>query len=633
MALVLIKYKSSWRQPTQGGRIVGTMQTGTKKVQYSSSKEAKQAAARLSQDAAVVYAEVNAASVKPLAIPNDPNYSNQWHLPKISAPQAWDYQQGQASTTIAIIDTGVKGDHPDLSGKVLAGKGFVGPSAVDFAANSDSDPCGHGTAVAGLAAASTNNGLGVAGVDWQARILPIQVINKADQNCRFGYIEDLIEAIQFAADAGVKIINVSLGTPDFSQALRDAVVYARNKGSIVVAAAGNGGALLYPAGYSEAIAVGATDSNDVVASFSSAGSELDLVAPGVSAATTCDPDGADLSCAPGAPYANFNGTSAAAPIVSGALGLALSRNPGMVGADFLAAARSGVDKVAGMGGAFTAPSYGHGRLNARKILWSFQNYHAQWVSQNGFPTIPRGGAYQFEVRFLNTGKSTWVKNDPLYPVNLGTDRTQDRIPGFIREGGHPSGWLKENRIELVESSVPPGGVGTFRFWYTVPPDKAFGIYREYFRPVADFWSWLDDWGVYWDLKVPTPEDEYHYIWVGQNAFPTLRRGESYKFSVTLQNTGVATWRRGKVNLGTDRSRDRIPGFIREGSTPSGWLSHNRIEMREESVPPGGLATFEFWYTVPPDKAFGAYREYFRGVADFITWMEDYGIYWELTVTP
>jgi thermitase len=635
-AQVLVKYKYGLFKPTKGGRVVGTIDgVGVRQIQYHSYEEAAAAAVALHDNFFVEYAEVNTLSVRTLATPNDTRYSSQWHLPKISAPSAWDHQQGVTSTIIAVIDTGIKGNHADLSGKVLAGKGFVGSSTVDFSANSDSDPCGHGTAVAGLAAASTNNSVGVAGVDWNARLMPIQVIDDSAQlSCQFGFVSDLVEAIIYAADAGAKIINVSLGTSDFSQSLRDAVVYARNKGSMVVAAAGNGGSLLYPAGFSEAIAVGATDENDVLASFSSTGSELDLVAPGVSVHTTCDHEESDLSCTSGTPYANFSGTSAATPIVSGALGLALARNPGMVGADFLAATRNGVDKVAGMGGANFTHSYGYGRLNAFKLIWGFQHYSAQWISQNGYPTIPRGQSYKFSVTFKNTGKSTWYRNDPFVLVNLGTDRSRDRIPGWIREGGSPSGWRSPNRVELTQATVAPSANGTFEFWYTAPPDKGLGIYREYFRPVADGWDWLEDYGVYWDVTVPTLEEQYRHTFVSQNFHSkSVTRNEAIEFVVSVKNTGSITWQQGVVNLGTDRGRDRVPGWIREGSGPSGWLKDNRIRMEQGSVAPGGTASFRFWMTTPPDKAAGTFREYFRLVADGITWMEDYGIYWDLTVVP
>lgn len=132
-----------------------------------------------------------------------------------------------------------------------------------------------------------------------------------------------------------------------------------------------------------------------------------------------------------------------------------------------------------------------------------------------------------------------------------------------------------------------------------------------------------------------PED-YRSAWITQNAYPTLQRGESYRFSIQFRNVGSATWHRGVVNLGTDRSRDRIPGFIREDrrtGQPSGWISGNRVALQEVSVPPGGIGTFVFWYTVPHDHASGTFREYFRPVADGITWMDDCGCHWDVTVVP
>lgn len=140
------------------------------------------------------------------------------------------------------------------------------------------------------------------------------------------------------------------------------------------------------------------------------------------------------------------------------------------------------------------------------------------------------------------------------------------------------------------------------------------------------------------VRAQTPSrnpDDYHAAFAGQNSYPTLEIGGCYQFEIKFRNTGRATWYRGVVNLGTDRPRDRIPGFIREdrcNRQPSGWISPNRVELREASVPPGGVGTFVFFYTVPHDHATGMFREYFRPVADGVTWMEDCGCYWDVTVT-
>jgi surface antigen len=128
--------------------------------------------------------------------------------------------------------------------------------------------------------------------------------------------------------------------------------------------------------------------------------------------------------------------------------------------------------------------------------------------------------------------------------------------------------------------------------------------------------------------------DYHAAVASQNAYPTRRPGECYRFVIQFRNTGAATWHRGVVNLATDRPQDRVPGFIREDrctGQPSGWVSPNRISLQENTVPPGGIGTFVFAYTITADHAAGTFREYFRPVADGITWMEDCGCYWDVTV--
>lgn len=238
----------------------------------------------------------------------DPYYPRQWHLPRIGAERAWEVSRGAPEITVAVVDTGVDSSHPDLSGRVLAGYDFV---------DGDSDPCdenGHGTYVAGILAAAGDNGLGVAGVAWRVRVLPVRVLDKSGQ----GYYSDVAAGIRYAADRGAKVINLSLGGGAYSRALQEAVDYARSRGSLPVAAAGNGAAqsLDYPAACNGVIAVGATDENDLPAPFSNRGGELDIMAPGVSI----------LSAYPGNRYTSMSGTSAAAPQVSGAAALLLSVN-------------------------------------------------------------------------------------------------------------------------------------------------------------------------------------------------------------------------------------------------------------------------------------------------------------------
>lgn len=128
---------------------------------------------------------------------------------------------------------------------------------------------------------------------------------------------------------------------------------------------------------------------------------------------------------------------------------------------------------------------------------------AAWAGQSGYPTLSKNESAEFWVSFRNEGKTTWTKNGNT-PMRLGTQRAQDRMPLFIREdvqGRNPSGWLQQNRIEMIQDSVAPGETGTFKFWYTVPGDKAPGTYREYFGLVQENYAWLPDTGVYWDIVV------------------------------------------------------------------------------------------------------------------------------------
>src|SRR3989344_8015003 len=172
----------------------------------------------LNQNPNIQYAEKDAIATVMDTTPNDPSFrqGNQWALPKIQAPAAWDITTGSSSVVVAVLDTGISSTHPDLAGKIVAG--------YDFASN-DSDPAddnGHGTYVAGIIAAATNNSLGVAGVSWGSRIMPIKV-------CSFGILcrySAIAAGTTYAVDNGAKILNINLASPEDSQALRDAIDYA-----------------------------------------------------------------------------------------------------------------------------------------------------------------------------------------------------------------------------------------------------------------------------------------------------------------------------------------------------------------------------------------------------------------------
>jgi thermitase len=245
--------------------------------------------------------------------PNDPDVNDQWGLPKIGVPTAWNVTMGNAAIVVAIVDSGVDPTHPDLHTQLLQGYDFV---------NDDADPSddnGHGTRMAGIVAAATFNGIGVAGIAPNCKLIPVKVLGADGQ----GAYSTIANGITYAADHGARIINLSLaGTAD-SATLQSAVDYAVARGAVVVAAAGNYGTgdPAYPAAYANAVAVTASDENDAIASFSNYGSWVSLAAPGVSIMTT------NWNASGTFPYAGSSGTSPAAAFASGAFALLFSAHP------------------------------------------------------------------------------------------------------------------------------------------------------------------------------------------------------------------------------------------------------------------------------------------------------------------
>lgn len=286
----------------------------------------------------VEYAEPNYI-VRASATPNDPYFSQQYYLSNaggtlplpggpigkqgadIKATAGWEESKGSDGVVIAVLDTGVDLLHPDLKDKLLSnGRDFVNDTLTA------TDDNGHGTAVAGIAGANTNNSIGIAGVGWNCKILPVKVLDKDG----LGTVDIVSAGIMWAADQagnGVRIINISWGLDAPSNTLRDAVEYAYNKGVLVVAAAGNvapgdtPNAVQFPAAYDNyVLAVSDTDYNDIVDPTSNTGAEIDVAAPGVDIMTTV-PRG---FYGPGSiDYGFWSGSSMAAPQVAGLAGLIL----------------------------------------------------------------------------------------------------------------------------------------------------------------------------------------------------------------------------------------------------------------------------------------------------------------------
>ncbi|NBI27920.1 peptidase S8 [Chengkuizengella sp. YPA3-1-1] len=272
--------------------------------------------------------------------PNDPLYHSDQYGPQImDAETAWGIEQGNSSVVVAVIDTGVQGDHEDLQGKVIPGYDFIDND------NDPSDEHGHGTHVAGVVGAITNNGIGVAGVAPNVTIMSVRVLNAIGAGTNQG----VADGITYAADNGADVINLSLGSTSPSAAVEDAVNYAWNQGVVVVAAAGGSGSSSpnYPAYYKNSLAVAATDSNDAKASFSTYGSWVDVAAPGVDIISTWNNGG----------YITISGTSMAASHTAGLAALLASQ--GLSNVEIRNAIESTADPIPGTGSDWT-----HGRINA-----------------------------------------------------------------------------------------------------------------------------------------------------------------------------------------------------------------------------------------------------------------------------
>ncbi|MCU1676002.1 MAG: peptidase and in kexin sedolisin [Frankiales bacterium] len=246
--------------------------------------------------------------------PSDPSYAKSQadDARLLRLPTAWSLRS-DSSTIVAIVDTGVDLTHPDLRGRIVAGRDFVDNDATP------QDENGHGTQVAGIVGAVPGNGRGIAGVVWNARIMPIRVLD-ADG---YGFDDTIAKGIMWAADHGAGVINLSLGGPEADKVLQTAVRYATKRGALVVIAAGNDGTgvVQYPAAYSEAVAVGATDSTGRLTLFSSYGDWVDVAAPGWNVLSTA------LRFPGSGSYIAESGTSFSAPYVAGIAALVRAQHP------------------------------------------------------------------------------------------------------------------------------------------------------------------------------------------------------------------------------------------------------------------------------------------------------------------
>jgi serine protease len=290
------------------------------------------------------------------AVPNDQFYNTEQsaYLNTARVPQAWDLSKSTGNQIVAVLDTGVDAGHPDLVGHLVPGYNVLSTNHLPV------DDEGHGTMTLGIIAAAANNGIGVAGVGWSAKAMPVKVLD-ADG---IGYDDQIAKGLDWAVAHGAKVINMSLGGPSYDEVLHDAVKAAVANGVVVVAAAGNDGSpvLQYPAAFPEVIAVAATDAGGGLVDFSSFGDWVDVAAPGWDIATTW-PRG--MTPPNNLPYTWCTGTSCSSPIVAGIAALVRNKYPTLTPAQVTARLKV-LSRDAGPRG--TDPYYGAGIVDAYAAL-------------------------------------------------------------------------------------------------------------------------------------------------------------------------------------------------------------------------------------------------------------------------
>jgi serine protease len=372
----------------------------------------------------VEYAEPNYLRQSQL-IPNDNLYQKHWQFAKISLPQAWDITTGSQHIKIAVIDSGIISAHPDFSDRLSddgydfirnlnasgdgdgidsnpedIGDGVDSPDCVTDNANRPSSF--HGTNVAGILGASTNNGVGIAGIDWHAKIMPLRVLG-----CMGASDYSIAHAIRYAVGlenlSDIKladpadIINLSLGSPAQSQTLADAIADATDAGTIIIAAAGNMASDIpwYPAAFPQVISVAATDANNQKAEFSNYGGYIDVAAPGVAIWST----GGSYQQAVIVPeYNAYQGTSIATPHISGIAGLMKSVYSTMSPDEFEAILISG-NITDDLGETGRDDYFGAGLINAQKAL-----EYAKQVNE-GQVSVPITPILRVDQSYINFGSN------------------------------------------------------------------------------------------------------------------------------------------------------------------------------------------------------------------------------------
>ena len=395
----------------------------------------EEAAAALRRTGAVEFAEPDYAMPAAL-LPNDPEFSEQWFHSHIHTPEAWSITQGSTNVIVAVCDTGIDATHPDLAGQLMTGYNVVDN-------NTDTTPvAGHGTEVAGVLAGIGNNGIGVAGAAWRARILPVRITDNPDTTA---WCSDMADGVEWAAEQGAKVINLSYYTAGCPEVIDDAAQYARADGALVFVAAGNDGEDLsdvYPSTHTFML-LAATDQSDGPAPFTNIGAPIDLSAPGEGIETTNSGGG----------YGFASGTSFASPLAAGVAALIFSIGPAFSPDQVRNFLTSTAQPI-------SASGMGAGLLNALGAVNAAQSV----IDGNQPPALSLTGDASI-VWPSSAALSAVVSDDglPTHPGRITVSWRKLQGPGNIRfttSGNNAVAWFSAPGNYVVSAAASDGALTT-----------------------------------------------------------------------------------------------------------------------------------------------------------------------------
>lgn len=546
---------------------------------------------------------------------NDPLFSQQIYLTEIGAQQAWSTTTGGLSP-IAIIDTGIDLHHQDLAGRLWNNIDEVPNNGVDddhngyiddyhgfnFVGNNAdiADVHGHGTGIASIIAANTNNGIGMAGINWSAPIMVLKALNYLGG----GDFSTVATALRYAVDNGARVVNMSFGAYNFTPDMTEAVNYATAHNVTIVAAVGNNhaSAIYYPAAYPDVIAVSSISDTNQLSTFSNYGTGTDLAAPGeniIMAGSSAN----NISS-----FVYGSGSSFAAAEVTGAASLLIARNPNLTPAQISDILKSTADPLSGD---INGQYFGAGRLNIGRAL----AYHPTTLTTTLSLSNPKPTA----DGVASTTVTALITDDFNQP--------QINLPISAKISGNSN--IVNGQLAAEATAVPLGvtdPTGRVSFTLSSPLAETKQI------QLSANGTNINVSGSSSVIFKSVSRPRYTMRWLQQSPTANVGVGATTTLWVEVQNTGNVAWTsdtksttmRGVMRLGTSRPFDRQSNLY-----DSSWSSQNRAAfMTPNIVRPGETARFTF--NIHPTKV-GNYKEYFRPVVDYVTWLNNLGIYWLVNV--